>query len=125
LIIGTGIDIIEIDRVQKAINRSRKFVIKFFSVAEKEYFTSRNNRSEVIAANFAAKEAFAKAIGTGVRDFSLSDVEVLRDQMGKPYIRLNNNALSIANNNGVVNIHVSISHCKHYAVAYVVLEREE
>ncbi len=125
MIIGTGIDIIEIDRVKKAVDRSARFVQKFFSESENEYFKSRNNRSEVIAANFATKEAFSKAIGTGVRYFSLIDVEVLRDGLGKPYIRLSNGASNIIKNKDISDIHVSISHCKHFVVAQVVIEGRE
>ncbi len=122
MIIGTGIDIIEIERIEHAIHDNHRFVTRFFSEKEQAYFGSRKRLAEIVAGNFAAKEAFSKALGTGIRDFSLNDVEVLRDSLGKPYINVHNSAEQITNNMGVHSIHVSISHCKSYAVANVILE---
>jgi len=124
VIIGTGIDIVEIERIEKAIRRNKKFIHRFFTENEIEYFKSRKNRTEVIAGNFAAKEAFSKAVGTGIRNFTLNDIEVLRDSLGKPYIRLYNGAFEYAGRLGITAVHVSISHCKEYAVASVITEGE-
>ena len=97
MIIGIGTDIIEIDRIEKAINRNNGFLDKVFTAREIEMFKERNMRSEVIAGNFAAKEAVSKALGTGFRGFSLGDIEILRDQLGKPIVYLSDNIENIIN----------------------------
>lgn len=120
MIIGIGTDIIEIDRIEKAINNNKNFLSKIFTDNEIELFRERNMRIEVIAGNFAVKEAISKAIGTGIRGFSLIDIEVLRDDLGKPIAYLNNNVEKIINKKYKLN--VSISHNKTSAVAFVILE---
>lgn len=120
MIIGIGTDIIEIDRIEKAINNNKNFLSKIFTDNEIELFRERNMRIEVIAGNFAVKEAISKAIGTGIRGFSLIDIEVLRDDLGKPIAYLNNNIEKIINRKYRLN--VSISHNKTSAVAFVILE---
>ncbi len=120
MIIGIGTDIIEIDRIEKAINNNKNFLSKIFTDNEIELFRERNMRIEVIAGNFAVKEAISKAIGTGIRGFSLIDIEVLRDDLGKPIAYLNNNVEKIINRKYRLN--VSISHNKTSAVAFVILE---
>ncbi len=120
MIFGIGCDIIEIERISKADER---FLEKHFTEAERELF-QKKKQPQTIAANFAAKEAFSKALGTGVRGFSLIDVEVLRDDMGKPYINLYGNAKELCRKAGVREIFVSLSHSKELAMAYVVLEKE-
>ncbi len=120
MIIGIGTDIIEIDRIEKAINNNKNFLSKIFTDNEIELFRKRNMRIEVIAGNFAVKEAISKAIGTGIRGFSLIDIEVLRDDLGKPIAYLNNNIEKIINRKYRLN--VSISHNKTSAVAFVILE---
>lgn len=120
MIFGIGCDIIEIERIA---NCDRRFLEKHFTKAEQELF-EKKRQSQSIAANFAAKEAFSKALGTGVRGFSLIDVEVLRDDYGKPYINLYGKAKEICKNAGVGEIFVTLSHSKELAMAYVVLEKE-
>lgn len=120
MIIGIGTDIIEIDRIEKAINRNNGFLDKVFTTREIEMFKERNMRAEVIAGNFAAKEAVSKALGTGVRGFSLLDIEILRDQLGKPIVYLSDDMKKIINANHRIN--VSISHNRTSAIAFVVLE---
>ena len=120
MIIGIGTDIIEIDRIEKAINNNKNFLSKIFTDNEIELFRKRNMRIEVIAGNFAVKEAISKAIGTGIRGFSLIDIEVLRDDLGKPMAYLNDNVEKIINRKYRLN--VSISHNKTSAVAFVILE---
>lgn len=123
MILGTGIDIIEIDRIAKAVQKNPSFVERYFSPLERQYFQSRKMRYEVIAGNFAAKEAFSKALGTGIRNFALHEVEVLRDPLGKPYINLYGAALTIYTELKIDGLHVSISHCKDYAIASVIAEK--
>ena len=122
MILGIGTDIIEINRIEKALDRTESFKDKLLSREEKEYFFKKGNRTESIAGNFAAKEAISKALGTGVRNFEMNEIEVLRDELGKPYVRLLGNAKQIARQKGVTHIHISISHCKEYAVAYAMIE---
>ena len=128
MIIGIGVDIIEIERVRQAIQNNKNFLSKLFTEREIDYFISRNMNSEVIAGNFAAKEAVSKALGTGIRGFSFKDIEILRNELGKPEVILHSGAKLIGNkligNNNSLRIHLSISHNNNSAIAYSVLEGE-
>lgn len=115
-----GIDIIEIERIKQAINKNPRFLNKMFTDNEIEYFKSNGFRYESIAGNFAAKEAISKALGTGIRDFKFKDIEILRNELGKPIVKTYNNLNSICIKYNVIDIKVSISHCKDYAVANAV-----
>ncbi len=84
-----------------------------------ELFRQRGMRPETIAANFAAKEAFAKALGTGVRGFSLGEVSVLRDRLGAPYFLLSGRAKQLAEERGLA-FSVSLTHTDALAAAFVV-----
>lgn len=121
-ILGTGIDITEIDRIKKAVGRNSKFLDKVFTVSEIDYFTYKKGNPCHIAGNFAAKEAVLKALGTGLRDINWKDIEVSRDELGKPCVMLYNNAFVIAQKIGIERIHLSISHGRDYAVAQAVAE---
>ncbi|MCL2462229.1 MAG: holo-ACP synthase [Defluviitaleaceae bacterium] len=121
MIFGVGTDIIEISRVEKAV-AGAAFYEKTFTPAERDYLAGK--RPQSAAGLFAAKEAVAKALGTGFYGFRPADVEILHDKSGKPDVKLYNRAAKIADENSVVKIHVSISHCVAYAVAYAVAERE-
>ena len=128
MIIGIGVDIIEIERVRQAIQNNKNFLSKLFTEKEIDYFISRNMNSEVIAGNFAAKEAVSKALGTGIRGFSFKDIEILRNELGKPEVILHSGAKLIGNklveNNNSLRVHLSISHNNSSAIAYSVLEGE-
>lgn len=128
MIIGIGVDIIEIERVRQAIQNNKNFLSKLFTERELDYFISRNMNSEVIAGNFAAKEAVSKALGTGIRGFSFKDIEILRNELGKPEVIFHNGANLIGNklvgNNNSLRVHLSISHNNSSAIAYSVLEGE-
>ena len=119
MIIGIGTDIVEVDRVIEVSKRQR-FVDKFFTIREKDIF---DKKKASIAGNFAVKESVAKMFGTGFSKFSLKDIEVLRDELGKPYVELHNNAKKIANDLQIDTIHVSISDTDTYAIAYVIGEK--
>ena len=106
--IGLGVDIIEVERIEKLLADKENFLARYFSEAE----LAVNLRPESVAGNFAAKEAFSKAKGTGIRGFNLRDIEVLRDELGAPYILFRGER---------VNARVSISHTKSTAVAVVIL----
>ena len=116
-ILDIGIDIIEIERIKEAINNNPRFLNKIFTDDEVKYFESTGFKPESIAGNFAAKEAISKAIGTGIRDFNFKDIEVLRNELGKPIVKTYNNLQQICIDYNVLEIKVSISHCKEYAVA--------
>lgn len=128
MIVGIGVDIIEIERVRQAIKNNKNFLNKLFTKREIDYFITRDMNSEVIAGNFAAKEAISKALGTGMRGFSFKDIEILRDRLGKPKTTLHSGAKSIGSSlvkdNSSLKIHLSISHNKSSAIAYSVLEEE-
>jgi len=116
-ILDIGIDIIEIERIKEAINNNPRFLNKIFTDDEIKYFESKGFKPESIAGNFAAKEAVSKAIGRGIRDFNFKDIEVLRNELGKPIVKTYNNLQQICIDYNVLEIKVSISHCKEYAVA--------
>ncbi len=115
-----GTDIVEVERIKKSVSNER-FKLKVFSPDELSFIEKKKNPFESFAGNWAAKEAFSKAIGTGVRSFSLAEVEVLRDNLGKPYLKLSGNALAAADG---LSFDVSISHTKTLATATVIAFKE-
>ncbi|MGL5417572.1 MAG: holo-ACP synthase [Clostridium sp.] len=122
MIYGIGNDIIEIARIKKAIERTSIFLTKVFTDKELEYFESKKMRAETIAGNFASKEAFSKALGTGFRGIELKDIEILRDKLGKPYIQVRKEILEKFELEKS-QIYVTISHNKTSAIATVIIER--
>jgi holo-[acyl-carrier protein] synthase len=125
LILGVGIDIVEIRRIKSAMEGNDRFLEKIFTSTELEYLKSRNLRPEYVAGRFAAKEAVAKALGTGFRGFDFKDIEIDRTILGKPIVILKGKAKLIAKKEGQYNIHLSISHGEDSAVAYAILEVEK
>ena len=122
MIIGIGTDIIEVDRVARAISKEA-FKKKVFSEREIAYCESQK-KEESFAARFAAKEAFFKALGTGWRDgMGITEVEVLNDELGKPSIFLSGKAKEVFEQKGGTHIHLSLSHIKTQAIAFVILEQ--
>lgn len=121
MILGIGTDIIEIDRIDKAIKSNPAFLKKMFTEKEIEKFKENKFRVESIAGNFAVKEAVSKALGTGIRGFAFKDIEVLRDDLGKPIVNVSNNIKELIGTDKYL-FNVSISHNKTTAVAFVVLE---
>ena len=119
--VSVGIDMIEIERIEKCMKREG-FLNKFFGEEEILQLKSKKFIIQSVAANFCAKEAFSKAIGTGIRRFKLREVEILRNEMGKPYIKLTGNAFDIAASNGY-KFDVSLTHTKQFASAVVVCEK--
>lgn len=122
MIIGVGTDIVEIRRIKNAMVANSRFLEKIFTTTELEYLTSRNLRPEYVAGRFAAKEAVAKALGTGFRGFDFKDIEIDRTTLGKPIVILKGKAKLIAKKEGKYNIHLSISHGEDSAVAYAIFE---
>ena len=121
MIVGIGNDIIEIERIEKAISKE-SFKNKVYTQRELENIEKRGDRVETYAGIFSAKEAISKGIGTGVREFSLTDLEILNDDLGKPYVvvseRLDKIIKSKKEN---YQIEISISHSKKYATAMAVI----
>lgn len=124
MIVGIGNDIVEIERIQKGIERSPRFLDKLLTLAERErVVVGEYYAYESIAGLFAAKEAVSKALGTGFVTFETRDIEVLKDEKGKPFIKLYGGARAIAKELEISSVHVSISHTKTYATAFAVAER--
>jgi holo-[acyl-carrier protein] synthase len=121
MIKGIGIDIIEIDRIRKALEKRDSFITRIFTNKEDILFKSSNYRIETIAGNFAAKEAISKALGTGIV-FSWKDIEILRDENGKPYANLDGTAKKIFDEKGCSNLQISISHSNKNAIANCIIE---
>lgn len=124
-ILDIGIDIVEIERVEKALQRNKRFLDKLFTKEEIDYFKSKGLKTETIAGNFSAKEAISKALGTGIRNFNFKDIEILRDKKGKPIVKTYNNLREICIDYNVLEIKVSISHSKNYAVANAIVMVKE
>lgn len=120
MIKGIGTDIVEIDRIKKAIEKQR-FMDNIFTKAEQNLY--HGNNPQTLAGNFAAKEAVAKAFGTGFKGCSPLEIEVLRkSRTGQPYVLLSGNAKAIYDQMNAHNIFISISHSKDNAIAYVIIE---
>lgn len=119
LITGIGVDLIEIGRISKACEEEG-FVRRCFTDNEIKLIDSRWSKA---AGNFAVKEAVVKMLGTGFRGMALTDIEVLRDSLGKPYVNLYGKASDLAKEQGVYTIHVSITNTKDHANAFVVGEK--
>lgn len=121
MIVGIGIDMIEIKRVEKACEK-QSFFSRCFTVAEQEMIDGNMSRA---AGNWAVKEAVSKVFGTGIVGFNLTDIEVLRWESGKPYVVLYNNAARVSEQLGIHVLHVSISNTQEHAIAYVIGEAKE
>jgi holo-[acyl-carrier protein] synthase len=124
MIVGLGMDIAEIDRIEAAITRyGQPILTRLFTPAEVSYCESHKNRFERYAARFAAKEAAMKALGTGwSRGVRWRDIEVASEPSGKPVLRLEGRAREIAAHLGVKNISLTISHSGNLALAQVIFE---
>ncbi|ATV58755.1 holo-ACP synthase [Fusobacterium pseudoperiodonticum] len=121
MIVGIGNDIIEIERVEKAISKEG-FIAKVYTQREIENIIKRGNRTETYAGIFSAKEAISKAIGTGVREFALTDLEILNDDLGKPYVIVSDKLNKIIQRKKEnYQIEIAISHSKKYATAMAII----
>lgn len=123
MIVGVGIDMIEVDRVMEKIHKNNGFREKIFSMKEIE-FCEVNQKSQNYAARFAAKEAFLKATGWGLMlGNELSEIEITNDVNGKPFITLSGNFKAQAEQNNWNKIHLSLSHLQQIACAVVIIEQ--
>ena len=121
MIVGIGNDIIEIERVEKAIS-TEGVKAKVYTQREIENIIKRGNRTETYAGIFSAREAISKAIGTGVREFSLTDLEILNDDLGKPYVIVSDKLNKIIQRKKEnYQIEIAISHSKKYATAMAII----
>jgi holo-[acyl-carrier protein] synthase len=125
VIVGTGVDLCEVDRIRRAITAShgQRFVERVFTLQEIAYAQRRANPYERYAARFAAKEAGMKALGTGWRGgLAWQDLEVVNLPSGRPTLQFHRRAAEIAQKLGVVNISLSLTHTGEQALAMVILE---
>ena len=116
-----GMDMVEISRIKRSAENKR-FLKFIFSEKELAEHTERNFNLSSIAAAFCAKEAFAKAVGTGFRGFGFKDVQVFHDSLGKPYISLSGKAEELFSKD-IKSISLSLTHTKNYAAGVVLCER--
>jgi holo-[acyl-carrier protein] synthase len=124
VIVGTGVDLAEVDRIRAAIERhGRRFIERIYTPAEIAYVERKANRFERYAARFAAKEATMKALGTGwANGVRWRDIEVVRAASGKPSLQLSGETAELAKKMGVKNIALTITHSGNLALAEVIFE---
>ncbi len=123
MIKGIGLDIIDIVRVEKAACK-RRFYTKNFTEDEIALFEARNYSMQVVAGNFAAKEAILKCLRRGIFDMPLYDIEILREESGEPYAVLHGKAAQRAAQLAIKSFYISISHAGGFAAAQAVAEGE-
>jgi len=118
MILRTGVDLIEISRIEEVIARHGKhYLERIYTPAELEYC---GKRAESLAGRFAAKEAVAKALGCGIGDVTWKEIEILGDEQNAPTLTLSGGAESMSKELGLANWSVSISHSQSHSVALVV-----
>ena len=124
MIVGLGVDITEVDRIEAAIaRRGRALLERLFTPSEIRYCEKHRNRAERFAGRFAAKEAAMKALGTGwARGVRWVDIEVVREPGAKPMLKLSGASRAIADRLGVKNIALTITHTGNTALAQVIFE---
>jgi len=124
MIVGSGIDLAEIGRIQHSIDRyGQRFLGRIYTAAEQAYCLRKRNAAESFAARFAAKEAGSKALGTGMGyGVNWLEIEVVREASGRPTLQFHGRAAEIAGRLGVVHAALSITHTNDLAMASVVLE---
>ncbi len=119
MITGIGLDIIELDRIRRIVERQPGFIKRVLTINEIEKFValSKERKVEFLAGRFAVKEAYSKALGTGIgEEIGFQDIEVINDERGKPRITI------LKDSSTTTNILVSITHTRQYAAAQVILE---
>ncbi|CEP36530.1 holo-ACP synthase [Halomonas sp. AOP13-D3-9] len=125
MIVGIGSDIARVERFTRAMQRhGPRFAQRILGPDEQTLWLQKSQPAAFLAKRFAAKEAFVKALGLGLRQgLQWSDIQVLNDALGKPYFLLSGEAERLLQAAGVINSHVTLSDEAEYAVAFVVLER--
>ena len=124
MILGVGTDLMEIARIQQSIDRyGDRFLARVFTPREIAYCQRKKNAAESFAARFAAKEAGAKALGTGIsHGISWLELEVTREPTGRPLLQLSGRAAGRARSLGVTRISLSLTHSRDTALAVVMME---
>jgi len=123
MIAGIGTDIADVRRFEKWV-KNPEMIERFFNEKERSSAKSVSSQCQHYAARFAAKEAFSKALGTGISGFGLKEVYITNDTEGKPLLNIEGAALELMKERlGNCNAFVSLSHEKDYAVAFVILEK--
>lgn len=124
MILGVGIDIIEVSRIQASYEKfGERFLKRILREHEIEYCLMHRNPAPHLAARFAAKEAVSKAFGTGIgSQLGWQDIEVRNESNGRPYIVLYGSGKELLEKRGARLVHISLSHTQNYAVAVAVLE---
>ncbi len=124
MIVGCGIDLVKIERIEKIIKRwGDNFIFRIFTPLEIEYCEKKKgNKFQSYAGKFAAKEALLKALGLGLREANWKKIEIKNDELGQPIIDTSGKLKNIASTKGVSKYFISISHTKEYAVAQVILD---
>ena len=118
--LAVGVDLIEVNRIAASLEKyGQRFLDRIFTVREQEYC---DGRAESLAARFAAKEAVAKAMGTGIGDISWQDIEIINEDNGRPTLVLHGAALAMAQGIGLERWSVSLSHTQTHAIAMVAAE---
>lgn len=127
MIVGIGVDIVEVPRLRRAVDRyGDRFLSRVFTAEEVRYCLAAPHPEQRFATRFAAKEAALKALGTGwTQGVQFVDVEVTNNEIGAPSVKLSGRALEVSRALGTDRIHVSMTHHHDFAVAQVVLERLE
>jgi holo-[acyl-carrier protein] synthase len=122
MIYGIGNDIIEVKRIELAIERhGQRFLDKLFTRNEQDYCFKHADASRHFAGRFAAKEALVKAFGTGIsKEISWLDMEIINDMNGKPFVIFTD---SFKASSGISKVLISISHCREYATAFAIIEQ--
>jgi holo-[acyl-carrier protein] synthase len=125
MIYGVGTDIVSVVRIQRTLNRhGARFAQRILSAAEQVKFSEVNESASWLAKRWAAKEAFVKAAGTGMRDpFTFAAIAVETDAQGKPSFDLNGAVKHWLEQRGIQHAHLSLSDEREYAIAFVILER--
>jgi holo-[acyl-carrier protein] synthase len=125
MILGTGIDLIEVERIRSSFQKfGERFALRLLVGGELEYCLSHRDPAPFIAARFAAKEAVSKAFGTGIgASIGWHDIEVRRRESGEPYVILHGKGEELFRARGATRLHLSISHTVQHATAISILER--
>ena len=123
MIVGIGVDAVEIDRFRRSLERTPSMKTRLFTHEELEYVEPHDDPSASLAARFAAREAVMKAMGVGLGAFEFHDVWVQRADSGGPTLAVTGRAEQIANDLGVTDWHLSITHTDTTAIAYVIAVR--
>lgn len=125
-IVGIGTDIVEIQRIQAALERTgRGLAQRILTEEEMVVFDRHHHPERFLAKRFSAKEAASKSLGTGIaQGVTFHDFTILNNQLGKPTLTFSGKAAELAELSGVTAFHITISDEKHYATATVILESE-